>query len=107
MAAVFARSPASFSARTSGVLITSPDNLQHELGGYHVSTFPEVLVIQIQHTLEAFNIRGETSLQYGHPAPLLDYVTDHAVDSEEHRTARRHVVEHLVRVRGPEQRNIA
>ena len=75
MAAVFARSPASFSARTSGVLITSPDNLQHELGGYHVGTFQEVLAIQIQHTLEAFNIRGETSLQYGHPSPLLDFWT--------------------------------
>jgi 4-amino-4-deoxy-L-arabinose transferase-like glycosyltransferase len=75
MAAVFARSPASFSARTSGVLITSPENLQHELGGYHVGTFQEVLAVQIQHTLEAFNIRGETSLQYGHPAPLLDFWT--------------------------------
>jgi 4-amino-4-deoxy-L-arabinose transferase-like glycosyltransferase len=75
MAAVFARSPASFSARSSGVLITSPDNLQHELGGYHVSTFQDVLAIQMQHTLEAFNIRGETSLQYGHPAPLLDFWT--------------------------------
>jgi 4-amino-4-deoxy-L-arabinose transferase-like glycosyltransferase len=75
MAAVFAGSPASFSARTAGVLITSPDNLQHELGGYHVGTFPEVLAIQLQHTLEAFNIRGETSLQYGHPTPLLDFWT--------------------------------
>ncbi len=75
MAAVFARTPASFSARTSGVLITNPDNLQHELGGYHVNTFQDVLAIQMQHTLEAFNIRGETSLQYGHPAPLLDFWT--------------------------------
>jgi hypothetical protein len=75
MAAVYARSPASFFARTSGVLITSPDNLQHELGGYHVSTFQEVLAIQAQRTLEAFNIHGETSLQYGHPTPLLDFWT--------------------------------
>jgi len=75
MAAVFARNPASFSARTSGVLITSPENLQHELGGYHVSTIQEVLAIQVQRTLEAFNIQGETSLQYGHPTPLLDFWT--------------------------------
>jgi 4-amino-4-deoxy-L-arabinose transferase-like glycosyltransferase len=72
MAAVYGRSPGSFSARTAGVLITSPENLQHELGGYQVSTFQEVLAIQVQRTLEAFNIHGETSLQYGHPTPLLD-----------------------------------
>jgi hypothetical protein len=45
------------------------------LGGYHVSTFQEVLAIQVQRTLEAFNIHGETSLQYGHPTPLLDFWT--------------------------------
>jgi 4-amino-4-deoxy-L-arabinose transferase-like glycosyltransferase len=72
MGAVFARNPASFSARTAGVLITSPDNLRHELAGYHVGTIQEVLAIQVERTLEAFNIHGETSLQYGHPTPLLD-----------------------------------
>jgi hypothetical protein len=72
MAAVIARSPASFTARTSGVLITSPPNLEHELDGYHVGTLQEVLAMQTQHTLEAFNIRGETSLQYGQTSPLLD-----------------------------------
>src|SRR5262249_53055645 len=57
------------------VLITTPANLQHELGGYHVQTLQQVLAIQVQRTLEAFNIHGETSLQYGHPAPLLDFWT--------------------------------
>jgi 4-amino-4-deoxy-L-arabinose transferase-like glycosyltransferase len=75
MGAIFARSPDSFGARTAGVLITGPENLQHELGAYRVSTFQEVLAIQVERTLEAFNIQGETSLQYGHPAPLLDFWT--------------------------------
>ncbi|HLZ29313.1 MAG TPA: glycosyltransferase family 39 protein [Chloroflexota bacterium] len=75
MAEVIARSPSSFSARTSGVLITSPDNFKHEAGGYHVTTLPEVVAIQADRTLEAFNILGETSLQYGHPGPLLDFWT--------------------------------
>jgi 4-amino-4-deoxy-L-arabinose transferase-like glycosyltransferase len=75
MVAVFARTPGNFLARTSGVLITSPTNLEHELSGYRVGTLQEVLAIQTQHTLEAFNIRGETSLQYGHTAPLLDIWT--------------------------------
>src|SRR5262249_48283771 len=68
MVAIFARRPGNFTARTSGVLITTPANLQHELGGYHVQTLQQVLAIQVQRTLEAFNIHGETSLQYGHPA---------------------------------------
>jgi hypothetical protein len=72
MGAVFARNPQNFTARTSGVLITTPANLQHELSGYHVSTLSEVIAIQTQRTLEAFNIGGETSLEYGHPAPLFD-----------------------------------
>jgi hypothetical protein len=72
MAAVFARNPGDFTARTSGVLITSPTNLAHELDGYHVNTLQEVVAIQTVRSLEAFNVTGETSLQYGHTAPLLD-----------------------------------
>ena len=75
MADVIARDPSHFTARTSGVLITSPENFQHEADGYHVDTLPEVLAIQADRTLEAFNILGETSLQYGHPTPLLDFWT--------------------------------
>jgi 4-amino-4-deoxy-L-arabinose transferase-like glycosyltransferase len=72
MLTVYGRSDGSFSQRALAVLVSSPQNLQHELDAYHVSTLQEVLAIQVDHTLEAFNIRGETSLQYGHPAPLLD-----------------------------------
>jgi Dolichyl-phosphate-mannose-protein mannosyltransferase len=75
MVEVFARDPGNFGARTAGVLITSPSNFQHEADGYHVATLREVLAIQAERTLEAFNIGGETSLQYGHPAPLLDFWT--------------------------------
>ena len=75
MAEVFARDPSQFSSRASGVLITDPTNFLHEADGYHVDTLPEVLAIQAERTLEAFNILGETSLQYGHPAPLLDFWT--------------------------------
>jgi 4-amino-4-deoxy-L-arabinose transferase-like glycosyltransferase len=75
MAAVYARDLATFTGHTSGVMLSSPSNLAHELDGYHVTTLPEVLVIQAQHTLEAFHIRGETSLEYGHVAPLFDFWT--------------------------------
>jgi hypothetical protein len=75
MAAVYARGSGGFLARTNGVLVTVPSNLEHELDAYHMSTIPQVVGIQAVHTLEAFNIRGETSLQYGHPTPLLDQWT--------------------------------
>jgi 4-amino-4-deoxy-L-arabinose transferase-like glycosyltransferase len=76
MAAVYARDPASFGVHMSSIMITSPSNLLHELDAYHVNTFQEVLAIQVQHTLEAFNFGGETSLEYGHPGPLFDFWTD-------------------------------
>ena len=76
MAVVYGRSEGSFVQRATAVLVTSPTNLQHELDAYHVNTLWEVLAIQAQRTLEAFNIRGETSLEYGHPGPLFDFWTD-------------------------------
>ena len=75
MLAIYSRSQGSFVQRAAAVLVTSPSNLQHELDAYHVSSLPEVLAIQAQHTLEAFHIRGETSLEYGHPGPLFDFWT--------------------------------
>jgi len=72
MLTVYGRSDGSFSQRALAVLVSSPQNLQHELDAYHVSTLQEVLAIQTVHTLEAFHIRGETSLEYGHPGPLFD-----------------------------------
>jgi 4-amino-4-deoxy-L-arabinose transferase-like glycosyltransferase len=75
MVAIYARNPQDFTSRTSGVLITTPANLEHEMSGYHVSTLRDVVGIQAVRTLEAFNIDGETSLQYGHPGPLFDVWT--------------------------------
>jgi hypothetical protein len=46
--------------------------MAHQLDAYHVGTVREVLAIQTRRTLEAFNISGETSLQYNRRGPLLD-----------------------------------
>jgi 4-amino-4-deoxy-L-arabinose transferase-like glycosyltransferase len=75
MAAVYGRSEGSFIQRAAAVLVTSPSNLEHELNAYHVKTVPEVLAIQAQHSVEAFHIRGETSLEYGRNGPLFDFWT--------------------------------
>jgi hypothetical protein len=75
MLAIYSRSQGSFVQRAAAVLVTSPTNLQHELDAYHVTSLPEVLAVQAVHTLEAFHIRGETSLEYGHPGPLFDFWT--------------------------------
>jgi 4-amino-4-deoxy-L-arabinose transferase-like glycosyltransferase len=75
MAVVYARSPEAFAAHTASVSLADPSAMQHELDAYHVSTVLQVLAIQVQRTLEAFHILGETSLQYGHPAPLFDVWT--------------------------------
>ncbi|GAC1321984.1 MAG: hypothetical protein NVSMB2_19110 [Chloroflexota bacterium] len=75
MLAVYARREGSFIQRAAAVLVTSPPNLQHELDAYHVPGLGEVLAIQTQRTLEAFHIRGETSVEYGHPGPLFDVWT--------------------------------
>jgi uncharacterized membrane protein len=75
MLAVYGRNEGSFIQRAAAVLVTSPSNLDHELNAYHVSSVQEVLAIQTEHSLEAFHIRGETSLEYGHPGPLFDFWT--------------------------------
>ena len=75
MLAIYGRGEGTFIQRAAAVLVTSPSNLQHELNSYHASSLVEVLAIQAQHTLEAFHIRGETSLEYGHPGPLFDFWT--------------------------------
>jgi hypothetical protein len=75
MLAIYGRGQGTFIQRAAAVLVTSPSNLQHELDAFHVTTLPEVLAIQAVQTLEAFHIRGETSLEYGHPGPLFDFWT--------------------------------
>jgi hypothetical protein len=69
------RSPRAFVSRTEGVWLFTPRNLEHELGAYRVDSVWEVLAIQARRTLEAFSVGGESSLQFGHPAPLVDFWT--------------------------------
>ncbi|HVC32441.1 MAG TPA: glycosyltransferase family 39 protein, partial [Chloroflexota bacterium] len=71
--AVYGRDPMSFLARTSGVLILRSDNLAHEYDAYKVHSVLDVLRLQTINSLEAFNLRGETSEQYGQRGPLLDF----------------------------------
>jgi 4-amino-4-deoxy-L-arabinose transferase-like glycosyltransferase len=72
MGVVVARHPGAFTSRTTGVLLTTPDNLAHQLDAYHVGTVREVLAIQTRRTLEAFNVSGASALQYSPRGPLLD-----------------------------------
>jgi len=69
----YARDPANALTRASEVFVLSPDNLAHEYDAYKVDSVGEVLRIQAINTIEAFNLRGETSLQYGQREPLLDF----------------------------------
>ena len=69
----YVRDPLSAFDRTSGVFVLRPDNLRHEFGALGVQTIPEVLWVQFVKSVGAFNYFGETSMQYGQRAPLLDF----------------------------------
>ena len=69
----YVQDPANALTRTSEVFVISTDNLAHEYDAYKVSSVGDVLRIQAINTIEAFNVRGETSLQYGQRGPLLDF----------------------------------
>jgi dolichyl-phosphate-mannose-protein mannosyltransferase len=69
------RSPQIFISRAQGVTVLSEASLKHEYYAYKVDTPAEVLKTQVIYTLEAFNLRGESSLQYGRRGPLLDFAT--------------------------------
>ena len=72
---IYARNPLTFLERASSVWVFAPDNVRHELGAYHVPELRDVILRQAQKSVEAFNRVGETSLQYGHLSPLLDFWT--------------------------------
>jgi 4-amino-4-deoxy-L-arabinose transferase-like glycosyltransferase len=74
-AAGMLRNPRAFVSRAEGVWLFTPRNLQHELAAYKVDSPRQVLAIQLRRTLEAFSVGGESSLQYSHPAPLVDFWT--------------------------------
>ncbi len=73
MTIVFSQDPQAFTSRTEGVFILSKNSLNHAFYTYQVKTIPEVLRIQVERTLTAFNWRGETSLQHNHRGPLIDF----------------------------------
>jgi len=75
MSVVYAHNPEVFVSRTQGVLVFSPENERHALYSYQVPSMLDVLEIQAVNSLKAFNSRGETSLQHGHRAPLIDFWT--------------------------------
>jgi hypothetical protein len=68
----YVHDPLSAVGRTSAVFLLRPDNLAHEYSAYHVSTLGQVLWHQFTSSMTAFNLRGETSLQYNQVGPLLD-----------------------------------
>ena len=73
--ALYAREPGTFLTRTQAVWIFAPHNVRHQLGAYGVDSVAEMMRIQVERSLQAFNRLGETSLQYRHPRPLLDFWT--------------------------------
>jgi 4-amino-4-deoxy-L-arabinose transferase-like glycosyltransferase len=68
---VWSRSAEGMAARSSEFIFNAP-SYQHELSSLHVDSMWSVIAAQTVRTLEAFNIRGGTGLQYAHPWPLLD-----------------------------------
>src|SRR5262249_9473300 len=62
-------------SRTNGVVVTNPEVQHHLMNALKVDTFPELVMMQARNALLAFNSFGETSGQFGHPAPILDWYT--------------------------------
>jgi hypothetical protein len=60
-------------SRPAGVFVLTAENLRHEYHALGVQTAPEVLWVQFVKSVGAFNYFGETSVQYGQTAPLLDH----------------------------------
>ena len=68
----YSKGPGRALERTSEVFVLRGENLRHEYGAYGVHSAGAVLARQAVNTLAAFNLKGETSDQYGQRAPLLD-----------------------------------
>jgi 4-amino-4-deoxy-L-arabinose transferase-like glycosyltransferase len=62
-------------ARTERVWVFGPNQMRHELQALRVDSASAVVGKQIVSALSAFNVRGDTSVQYGHRGPLLDFWT--------------------------------
>jgi 4-amino-4-deoxy-L-arabinose transferase-like glycosyltransferase len=69
------RNPLALLARSKRVWLFAPGQMAHELHSLGVHDVPAVVGTQLVNALSAFNWRGETSVQYGHGGPLLDFWT--------------------------------
>jgi 4-amino-4-deoxy-L-arabinose transferase-like glycosyltransferase len=75
MAVFYVHHPETFASRGQSVFVLGPEGRSHEYSIYKVADVPDMLRIQARDTIEAFNLRGETSLQYGYRGPMLDFWT--------------------------------
>lgn len=73
MVVFLGRHPELLMSRSSAVAVTNPGVLHHLEQTQHVQGLPSVLLMQTRNAMLAFNLLGETSIQYGHRAPLMDY----------------------------------
>jgi 4-amino-4-deoxy-L-arabinose transferase-like glycosyltransferase len=67
------RHPEMLMNRTSAVVVTNEGVFHHLESVHHVQGMPAVLLAQFVNSMLAFNLLGETSIQYGHRLPLIDY----------------------------------
>jgi streptogramin lyase/4-amino-4-deoxy-L-arabinose transferase-like glycosyltransferase len=71
----FVQFPATLMARTEGVWVFAAENRQHVVQAHQVASFAAAMRRQVLRSVGAFNYFGETSLQHGRRAPLLDFWT--------------------------------
>jgi hypothetical protein len=69
----YASDPLSAMIRTKAVFVLTPNNLNHELHTYVVTSVEAVLWRQLVDSVGAFNLLGESSPQYGQRGPLFDF----------------------------------
>ena len=58
--------------RTQETSIFNPESREHLSHGYHTTSLARMLLIQLREALSIFHFAGDTSVQYGYQAPLLD-----------------------------------
>lgn len=61
-------------ARTQETSVFNPESRQHLAFGYGTDSLREILQIQFAKAFSVFHFTGDTSVQYGYQAPMLDIV---------------------------------
>jgi len=72
MGAYFASSPDEFIGRLQETSMFAPAAREHLSLGYRTDSIGEILRLQLLRALGVFHFTGDTSLQYGYGAPMLD-----------------------------------